>query len=51
MLEKNKEIKNDEVLKDKELNIDELEDVTGGSLSDVYYTPTVDISDDTRNKI
>ena len=33
-----------------ELDDDALDEVSGGSLRDVYYTPTVDISDDTRKK-
>lgn len=34
-----------------ELNLDDLENVTGGSIKDVNYTETTDISKDTQEKI
>lgn len=47
-----KEMKNpDKELEEQELALDELEEVAGGSLKDVVYTPTVDISEDTKSKI
>ncbi len=45
MEQQNKEV---EVM---ELDFDELEQVTGGSIRDVGYTPTVDISDDVISRI
>ncbi|MBS5150506.1 MAG: hypothetical protein Q4A63_02920 [Butyricicoccus pullicaecorum] len=44
----NKEAEEQDV---QELDFDELEEVTGGSIKDVVYTPTVDISQDTKLKI
>lgn len=38
-------------LKDKELNLDELKDVSGGALKDVSFTKTTEISKDTQEKI
>jgi len=35
----------------QELNLDDLDVVQGGSLRNVSYTDTVDISEDTENKI
>ena len=35
----------------KEINLDELDEVTGGSLSDAKKKKTSSISDDTRSKI
>lgn len=50
-----KELKNpDKELEEQEtqeLDLGALEQVTGGSLKDVVYTPTVDISEDTKSKI
>lgn len=37
--------------KKQELDLDDLNNVTGGSLRNVHKTETVDISEDTRNKI
>lgn len=34
-----------------EINLEDLEQVTGGSLRNVVYTPTYDISEDTRRNI
>lgn len=34
-----------------EINLEDLEQVTGGSLRDVVFTPTYDISEDTRRNI
>lgn len=42
---------NDEVLKDKELTLDEVNDVSGGTLKKIHYKKTVDISQNTKNKI
>ncbi len=44
----NKEAEEQEM---QELDIEKLEQVAGGSLKDVVYTPTVDISEDTKSKI
>ncbi|MBS5165049.1 MAG: hypothetical protein ACLUDG_00820 [Butyricicoccus sp.] len=44
----NKELEEQET---QELDLGALEQVTGGSLKDVVYTPTVDISEDTKSKI
>lgn len=35
----------------QEINLDELDKVTGGSIGNVRYTKTSDISSDTRSKI
>lgn len=51
MSEKKNVVSNDENLKDKELDLEELEDVSGGSLKDVNFTNTGDISRDTKSKI
>ena len=51
MSEKKNVVSNDEILKDKELDLEELEDVSGGSLKDVNFTNTGDISKDTKIKI
>ena len=51
MSEKKNVVSNDENLKDKELDLEELEDVSGGSLKDVNFTNTGDISKDTKSKI
>lgn len=51
MSEKKNMISNDEALKNKELNLEELEDVSGGSLKDVSFTKTADISKDTQSKL
>ena len=37
--------------KAKEISLDELDKVAGGAIGNVRYTPTTDISDDTKNKI
>ena len=37
--------------KEKELNLDGLENVSGGALKDVRYTETTGISKNTREKI
>ncbi len=36
---------------EKELSLDECEQVTGGSIRDVQYTKTVDISEDVKERI
>jgi hypothetical protein len=41
-------IKDEEVV---ELNLEELDKVTGGSIKNVKYTETTEISDDTKRKI
>ena len=46
-----KKITENKNLKEKELNLDELKDVSGGALKDVKYTKTDDISEDTKEKI
>ena len=51
MSEKKNVVSNDEIMKDKELDLEELEDVSGGSLKDVNFTTTGDISRDTKSKI
>ena len=51
MSEKKNIVSNDENLKDKELDLEELNDVSGGSLKDVNFTKTGDISKDTKSKI
>ena len=50
--EKKKVVPNGEdKLKDKELSLDELKDVSGGALKDVSFTKTTEISKDTQEKI
>lgn len=51
MSEKKNVVSNDEVLKNKELNLEDLEDVSGGSLKDVKFTKTKDVSKDTKSKL
>lgn len=51
MSEKKNMVSSDEVLKNRELNLEELEDVSGGSLKDVSFTKTGDISKDTKSKL
>lgn len=51
MSDEKKNVKGNEELKDKELNLEDLDKVSGGSLGNVRYTDTVDISDDTKGKI
>lgn len=47
-----KEKKEQENLEQKELNLDELEEVCGGrGLEDVYVTKTEDISDSVKDRI
>lgn len=36
---------------EQEINLDELEQVTGGSIKNVQYIKTTDISSDTKSKI
>ncbi len=48
--EKDKLITNDDGVKE-EISFDEIEQATGGSIKNVQYTKTVEISDDTRSKI
>ena len=51
MSEKKNIVSNEENLKEKELDLEELEDVSGGSLKDVDFTKTGDISKDTKSKL
>ena len=46
----NENEKEEKVLSE-ELDLDTLENVSGGSLRNVKFTKTVDISEDTRSKI
>ncbi len=48
--EKNTAVNNDENT-EQELDLDDLEQVTGGSIRNVQYTKTTEISDDTKSKI
>lgn len=48
--EKKKNMNNEEVAA-QEIDFDELEKVTGGSIKNVNYTKTTDISQDTKSKI
>lgn len=47
--EKKTTVKNDEIT-EQEISLDELDNVTGGSIGNVKYTKTVDISGDTKSK-
>lgn len=52
-MNENKKVEQD-LTKEKnnqELNLDELEDVTGGSIKNVPFTPTYDITEDIRKRI
>lgn len=51
MQNKEKNTNNGEELKNKELNPDELNEVSGGTLGDVIFTPPTDISESTKKKI
>ncbi len=51
MSDKNKVVSNDEALKNKELDLEELKDVSGGALKDISFSKTVDISKNTKSKI
>ena len=51
MADEKKTLSKEEPLKEKELNLEELKDVSGGALKDVVFTKTSDISLDTKNKI
>lgn len=51
MPKKKNTLSNDEALKNRELNLEELEDVSGGSLKNVSFTKTEDISKDTKSKL
>lgn len=46
-----KNTNNGEDLKNKELTPDELDEVAGGKILDVVFTPPKDISDKTKKKI
>ena len=46
-----KEQEKNTVVESEELSLDELSDVSGGSLRDVAFETTVDISKDTQEKI
>lgn len=46
-----KVINNEDVLKEKELNIEALKDVSGGSLRNGNFTKTKDVSEDTKDRI
>lgn len=45
------EVKNEEEIVAEELDLEELENVSGGSIRNVNFTKTVDISEDTKAKI
>lgn len=49
--QKKTELTNAQTNQDKELDLDQLKDVAGGSIRNVIFTPTTDISDDTKSKI
>lgn len=51
MAEEKKTAINEEEAVEQEINLDELEQVTGGALRNVQYTKTIDISEDTKRKI
>ena len=48
--EKKKALSNEEA-EEQEIDLEDLEQVTGGSISNVNYTKTGDISNDTKSKI
>lgn len=50
MAGENKNDKN-ENLKDKELNLEELENVSGGTIKDVVFKKTVDVTPEMQEKI
>lgn len=52
-MNENKKVEQD-LTKEKnsqELSFEELEDVTGGSIKNIIYTPTHDISEDIKRRI
>ena len=51
MNDENKKPAADEENAGRELDLDDLKQVTGGSIEKVKYQPTVDISSDTKSKI
>lgn len=51
MSDKKKTPENTQEAMEQEINFDDLEQVTGGSIKDVKYTKTTDISGDTKSKI
>ena len=51
MQDNKKNTNNGEDLKNKELNPDELDEVAGGKILDVVFTPPKDISGKTKKKI
>ena len=48
---KRKKTLSNEEAEEQEIDLDDLEQVTGGSISNVNYTKTGDISNDTKSKI
>ncbi len=51
MSDEKKIITNVEEENNKEIDLETLENVSGGAIGNVKYTPREDISDDTANKI
>lgn len=51
MSDEKKTTVNAEEIAEQEINLDELEQVTGGSIKNVQYIKTTDISKDTKSKI
>ncbi len=52
--EKKKDITNENEANEKEnkeISVENLDEVTGGSIRNVRFTKTTDISEDTKNKI
>lgn len=51
MSDEKKKVNSQEELKDKEVQLEDLEKVSGGALSDVPLTPTTDITDDIIGRV
>ncbi len=51
MSDEKKKTQGNEKPEQQEINLEELEQVTGGSIKDVNYTSTTEISHDTQSKI
>ncbi len=51
MSDEKKKLNDNEKLQENELNLEDLEKVTGGSLADVSFTETVEITDDIIERV
>lgn len=51
MSDEKKKTQGNEKTEQQEINVEDLEQVTGGSIKDVNYTQTTNISSDTQSKI